>query len=104
MVNDVSFSGIKITSFDPGDLDVGDEIAVLLDFAHPIERIVLKSFIQSVTVKTGEGGRSGGQRRLKFAILSARFTDPPLPFKQRLDAYMRGREGAAGGVPAERET
>jgi hypothetical protein len=96
MVNDVSFSGIKITSFDPGNLERGDEIAVLLDFSHPIERIALKSFVQSVTVKTGEKG-PGGQSRLKFAIVSARFTDPPLPFKRRLGAYISRTEGDGHG-------
>jgi hypothetical protein len=99
----VSFSGIKITSYDPGDLERGDEIAVLLDFSNPIERIVLKSFIQSVTVKTGERGGNGGQRRLKFAVISARFAEAPLSFKQRLGAYIRGKEGAVHGVPAAQE-
>jgi hypothetical protein len=97
MVNDVSFSGIKITSFDPGDLETGDGIAVLLDFSRPIERIVLKSLIRSVAVKTGEKG-NGGQRRLTFAVISARFTDAPLRFKQRLGAYIARKEGAAGAV------
>jgi hypothetical protein len=89
LVNDVSFSGLKITTLDGGGIKQGDTAAVLLDFTNPIERIIVKSTIQSVLLKSGESPAAGSRRPVRFAILSLQVLDPPLAFKQRLGAFIR---------------
>jgi hypothetical protein len=92
MVIDVSFGGMKIISFDTGDVRRGDGAGVALDFTDPIERIVLKGVIRSVIVKSGERGGAEG-RPVRFAVVSLEFSETPLAFKRRLGAFM----GKAGG-------
>jgi hypothetical protein len=88
MVNDLSFGGMKITTYDTGSLKKGDPVLVLLDFTDPVEKIPLKGTIQVVTVKTGLQKTAGGHP-VKFAIISIQFQgDPPLAFRQRLGAFM----------------
>jgi hypothetical protein len=93
MVNDVSFRGIKLTTFDTGELKRGDQAAVLLDFTAPIERIVLKGTIQRIVIKTGERGG----RPVRFAVISLRFEDPPLAFRRRMGAFIGVTETGGKG-------
>jgi hypothetical protein len=86
MVNDLSFGGMRLTTMDSGEVKKGDTVTALLDFNNPIERLMLKGTVQAVMVKSGAS--KGGERPVRFAILSVRFQeDPPLAFRQRLGAF-----------------
>ncbi len=85
MVNDVSFRGMKITTFASSAISSGNEITVILKFVNPIEQISLKGVIQAVTMKTPET-KSGRSRQ--FAIVSIQFLETPLVYKQRLGRYI----------------
>lgn len=93
LVNNVSFSGMNITtvSFSGNEFKRGAEVFLVLKFNSPIERIILKANIQSVAVKS-----SHENAKLKFALLSMQIINPPLSYKERINAFIqkKGREGA----------
>jgi c-di-GMP-binding flagellar brake protein YcgR len=86
MINDISFQGMKLTTLETGSRK-GEEIAVLLDFINPIERVMVKGYIQSVLIKSGE------KTKYRFAILSVKFPDTPLALKERVGSYMIRKDG-----------
>lgn len=89
LVNNVSFSGANITtvSFSGSEFRRGTEVFLVLKFNSPIERIILKANIQSVAVKS-----SHENTRLKFALLSMQIINPPLSYKERINAFIHKKD------------
>lgn len=89
LVNNVSFSGANITtvSFSGSEFRRGAEVFLVLKFNSPIERIILKANIQSVAVKS-----SHENARLKFALLSMQIINPPLAYKERINAFIHKKD------------
>lgn len=88
-MNNVSFSGANITtvSFSGSEFRRGAEVFLVLKFNSPIERIILKANIQSVAVKS-----SHENARLKFALLSMQIINPPLAYKERINAFIHKKD------------
>ena len=91
LVNNVSFNGINCTAYADNYFEYGREIGVHLLFSNPFERIFLRGIIQSVIVKIGASA-SKTQSPPRFAVVAARFVEPPLAYKQRLGKFIEGKE------------
>jgi hypothetical protein len=90
LLNNVSFGGANCTAPAAADFSRGREIVFCLAFSQPLERILVKGRIQSVSVKTG-AAKDKSQTPPRFAVLSIQFSDPPLAFKQRLGRWIENR-------------
>jgi hypothetical protein len=87
MVNDVSFNGMRVTTFERESLKKSEEISIVLRFSKPIECLEIKGYIQSIVVKTVKNSIKSS-KDYHFALISVKFINTPLSYKQRLGSYL----------------
>lgn len=80
IINNISFSGAKITTWE-SDFFIDKKLILCLSFIKPIEQIHLPATIKNTSIKTVDKGQI-------VSILSIKFDSPPLAFKERISCFI----------------
>lgn len=80
IVNNISYSGAKITSVD-GAFQKDKKICLYLSFVSPIEQIPLLATVKNCFIK------STAEKKI-VSIISVKFDNPTYEYKKRLDAFI----------------
>lgn len=80
IINNISFSGAKITTWE-SDFFVDKKIILCLSFVKPIEQIHLPATIKNTSIKAVDNKQI-------VSILSIKFDSPPLSYKERMAKFI----------------
>ncbi len=86
VVNDISFSGMKLTTVD-SNFSRDKKIVVYLSFINPIEQILLGAYIRNINLKEMQGQVA--------ATLSLQFEEPTISYKQRIADFITKQQKLA---------
>lgn len=85
LVNNLSYSGAKITTLESG-FQKDKKVCLYLSFKNPIEQIPLMADIKNCIIK------ATAEKKV-IAILSLKFENSPVSYKERLEKFIKQIEG-----------
>lgn len=85
LINNLSFSGAKITTIE-SNFQKEKKVCLYLSFKNPIEQIPIIAVIKNCTIK------ATADKQI-IAILSLKFDNSPVSYKERLDNFIKQVEG-----------